>query len=858
MQKLVFRNANNVEIDLTSGNFGITEWEGFSSVELNVQSQQVPFHDGSVYLDGLLGERELNVTLAINDEKDLEKRYELRRQLIETLNPKLGEGILIYTNDFISKQIKVISQLPVFENHNANDSGTPKASLSWIACQPYWEDLQETVVEIEINSRPEVVNNGDVPAQVEIDWNGEDIKNPWIKNITTGAFIRGEGTFNDGLIIDTNAGNKKAIGKDLQFNYNFGGYLIYTIDNRKITLIVGRKIILAGTDGVNWDLVYSNADIDMLTGGVCYSEDKDLFVICGEAVSNTTGIILTSKDGINWELQEFENKYFHDITYFEDIGKFIVCGRNEFLLSEDGFNWTSQANSFYSINSLIKANGTYYAVSTSQNYESSIIKSSNFETWTSTTLPNNYEPGKIIYCKKLNIFLVLARNADVGLILKSSDALNWELVYSSDTNLINDIRWFEQFELFVAVGGIVKPGIILTSSDAINWESDTETAPITLYGINYSKQLGQFLAVSPGLIMTSINARDWNVNGGNVSNIYVSICYSEKLDMYIATGEYGWMGISDDGIHWKFGYSGIECDMFKIIYSEEKECFISVGEHSLIIKSTDGETWTEVNQYVSGGDAIDFRDVVYSKRRELFVAIGNHNGPHILTSTDGETWTEVSTNLQYSVGCISYSENEDLFVIESGTKIYKSDDLENWTLLYPIIDANAVSVGCSYSEDKKIFIFIYKSTYSSEFAMGHIVIIDTINNIFRDVRTLPEHKNLSSITYSPTLKFFILTTSDGDILRSIDGSEWIVENSNIKVAWYGGCFSIPHNRFMIVGEEGIILNSDFVEKDNVINRLSSDSDMNFNLQKGSNILSIYYDSGTARAILRYRQKYVGV
>lgn len=48
MQKLVWQNANGETINLTSGYYGITEWEGFSNVSLNIQSQQVPFQDGAV------------------------------------------------------------------------------------------------------------------------------------------------------------------------------------------------------------------------------------------------------------------------------------------------------------------------------------------------------------------------------------------------------------------------------------------------------------------------------------------------------------------------------------------------------------------------------------------------------------------------------------------------------------------------------------------------------------------------------------------------------------------------------------------------------------------------------------------
>lgn len=116
MQKLRFVNANGVELDLTSGYYGITKWDGFSNANLNLQTQQVPYQDGSVFIDGLLNNRELSVTLCINDNNDLAKRYELRNELIKTLNPKLGEGYLYYKNDFLERRIKVIPQPPVIPN----------------------------------------------------------------------------------------------------------------------------------------------------------------------------------------------------------------------------------------------------------------------------------------------------------------------------------------------------------------------------------------------------------------------------------------------------------------------------------------------------------------------------------------------------------------------------------------------------------------------------------------------------------------------------------------------------------------------------------------------------------------------
>ena len=78
MQKLIWTNSDGDSIDLTSGNYGITNWEGFSNTPLNIQSQQVPFQDGGVFIDALLEERELSVTLAMQDNGNLEDRYRMR------------------------------------------------------------------------------------------------------------------------------------------------------------------------------------------------------------------------------------------------------------------------------------------------------------------------------------------------------------------------------------------------------------------------------------------------------------------------------------------------------------------------------------------------------------------------------------------------------------------------------------------------------------------------------------------------------------------------------------------------------------------------------------------------------------
>ena len=320
MQKLVFKNANGIELDLTSDPLGITEWEGFSADELNIQSQQVPFHDGSVFLDALLGERTLSVTVAMNDGNDLEKRYRLRREMISKLNPKLGEGVLIYTNDYTSKQIHCIPQLPVFENHNSNDSGTPKANCSFQACNPYWEDLEDTVEEIESKTQVvELTNNGDVPCSFVIET--EEGETRFAIESSNGKKI--EINSNNGLpslLINTNIGKKSVTGKGI-FSTNGTAY---TIDDNNYSVV--EKIIEIGETYFSYSVNNTNYTAILVKSGNLLEWEK-----VGNDVSlNKEG---TSDDGIQ------------DIIYNSYNETLILLQAKTIRTSQDlGLTWATADN----------------------------------------------------------------------------------------------------------------------------------------------------------------------------------------------------------------------------------------------------------------------------------------------------------------------------------------------------------------------------------------------------------------------------------------------------------------------------------------------------------------------------------
>ena len=470
MQKLVWQNANGVELDLTSGNYGITEWEGFSNTSLNIQQQQVPFQDGGVFLDALIEQRELSVTLAIQDNNNLELRYQQRRELISALNPKLGEGYLIYTNDFISKRIKCVPQIPLFETHNSDTVGTPKASLSWTACSPYWEDLQETEVVASLGEVLEVNNEGDVDTNVLIETRNS-FTDGSIRNITTGKVIGITGNYDTQVIINTESGQKTVIEKKYGINWKSGG-VIYDCDTDgfdtvfvgtkplKRTLdgqyeiikipeietsgevcvsvaftgiywfVITQKKIFKSTDLVNWEKAYDRTG-DIGTFRTCaYGNGK--IVVAGQ------GALVVSTDFANWSIPQADENSFTKARYLNGMF-FLMCGTAHFLTSTDVLNWTLNPNLELvsgSANDISYGNGVYLAMADN----ASVCTSMDLTTWTKTSVENVISVRALQFYQ--GYFYILGQNANLpsaesGVCLKSQDLTTFEQLQLNTSSLYN-------------------------------------------------------------------------------------------------------------------------------------------------------------------------------------------------------------------------------------------------------------------------------------------------------------------------------------------------------------------------------------------------------------------------------------
>lgn len=847
MQKLVWQNANGDEINLTGGNYGITEWEGFSNASLNIQNQQVPFQDGAVFLDALIEPRELSVTLKMQDKGNLETRYEMRRELIHALNPKLGEGYLIYTNDFISKRIKCIPQIPLFETHNSDTRGTPKASLAWTACEPYWEDLEETVVSIPAGELVEIENSGDIPCGVKIKIDTTQIGFPVIRNTTNNKKILLDGLFGSEIDIDTNVGNKKILGRNEEMVPQIMEDYLDNIQYNSVLKKYFASSLLGATicygiseDGQNWNFIkpYST------TYSFDYSEVLGYFVRVYNYIS------YKSEDGINWEILKTDLPFSDcPIIRVEEMGLFFATMFSRLYSSPDGENWSliatpSDYNTFFGQN----VNGKLYLCS--QGYDDCYIYDGNEFTQI------NLKPFiRIQYIPELEIYV--AEDRVRANVQTSTDGITWTSIsMGEDYNRVNSIGW-NGSKLLINATRYVGAGIEkcwLESTDGVNFtykgeapyifdfmlfkngryiscgpfgliansEDNGTTWEIKKYEPYYNDDVSDvqfinstnktFILFEGGGLLSSTDGQDWSVENPNITLEHFE--WIKEKSLYI-----GFDGnaiyTSTDGVTWTLRkttqYAGKFCyakGLNKIvsIYGVYDSDTGKTTIHSLT--STDGINWTDTTGInFTGQIARGIMDIVYSDVLGVFVA---GRGNIWLRSTDGITWTKYNDNNVYIASLIRV--DTDGYFYSFNVKVYKSADGITWSAIILASD-----------------VYINSGTYSKELGL-YIAVAEVIN-------------------YNITMAYFIST----------DGINW--ERKYYRGTGYGYSATGYSNVFkkFITGNSKMI--SVLMATGNIINLISSmtaDSDIGLNLEVGENRLIFSKTSGYGETSLKYRQKYIGV
>ena len=223
--KITFTNSIGNSVVLGPKPFKVIRIDGTGGTEADIQTQKAPYQDGHTFVDALLEPKTVEIELTIFA-RSKEEVFQLRRELTNIFNPKLGVGLLTYEYPGGVKEIEAVPEsTPVFP------SGPwvfQKAMISLICPAPFWLDPLKNIVKLEdfvanfrfpfnlpvvFSARGDtrtIINDGDVPTPITVEFRGRAI-NPRITNVTTGEFIQvnREIPENYRLVIDTEFGRKR-------------------------------------------------------------------------------------------------------------------------------------------------------------------------------------------------------------------------------------------------------------------------------------------------------------------------------------------------------------------------------------------------------------------------------------------------------------------------------------------------------------------------------------------------------------------------------------------------------------------------------------------------------------------------
>ena len=847
MQKLRFVNANGDEIDFTDfENFGVTSWDGLDKTDLDVQSQTSPFQDGSVFLDAVLQDRNLSFTVCINDKGNLEKRYELKRFMIHVLNPKLGEGTLYYTNDYLSMKIKAVPDVPSFPTKNLNNGGTLKAGVSFTACNPYWESLEPTAVTIKRGETMTLTNGGDVPAQLEISIGTLGIESPSIMNLTTKKRIDFPGKFDSPIVVSTKYGKKEAVTKSLAMKWLSGGHLEKICASSDKILIAGNVIltkdIFEGYDECNsqtWDMI-----ID-----VAYSPKLNLFCILGaEGYGDDEYFSMVSPDGINWTRKVLYSYYYptHDtLLWVPEKNNFYAINGKATLISPDGLSWTEYRH---------------------ENVESSDVVAS----WSA----------------ELGLFVMLPSQRD-GTYQKgytSPDGINWTEGVSVSYGF-KSIIWCKALGMFVAVG---YQGLYY-SYDGTTWTKSDNN--FTAVAVAYSNYLGMFVATGAGNFYKSTNGMEWEQIETDFQGEVVDMIYSATFNSFYGVGNAGLIAVSADGLEWnadKFyspgnyseGYfydgasspsctvipgnvngkllystdfenmeiidSGLSLPIISCAYSNELNLFVAVG-HDCSMKSTDGLAWERMPDVGSGTQKIKW----FSDFHSFFA--GGPSG-RLYRCSDSSTWEELLGFNSVNDFC---TDGNGTFFGVTGNTVFSTTDFDPehiTSVTLPADHTTQSATGIDYSPKLKKFA-LFRVT-----RQGSVIGSDIFSS--PDGLNWTKYKSFDSgrlydIRWIDGLNVFVAVGDRGRILISSDGSIWNpVPSSN--AVYYHITLNYSEDEIILSGSRYLLKKNFFKDNVNIIDRTSSASDMNLNLSVGENKIFFTYENGTGDCDISFTEKYLGV
>jgi hypothetical protein len=311
----------------------------------------------------------------------------------------------------------------------------------------------------------------------------------------------------------------------------------------------------------------------------------------------------------------------------------------------------------------------YFIVSNGNRYvaggDDILLTSHNGWNWTSID-SNNINEGLRSAVWTGTQFVVIG---DYGLVMTSTDGLNWKTYQDATINSAKSITWTGS--KLVVVENKEGNGLFTSiSSDGVNWTNyeDEDFPKKELQSVTWTGSR-LYAAGDDGLI-TSVDGIKWTSVQTKVNGSFSSITWTgNKLIATCNDDRNGLVLTSQDGQEWTVD-TIIKNNSLTSAASIGSQ--IVVGTAKSILISSDGKTWKEQNLY--SNESIEYVNKIGNR----CFAVGK-NGT-IYASEDGIAWSYRPVTTLFSVIWTG-----ELFVAAGVNKVFTSPDGYAWTERFNLV-----------------------------------------------------------------------------------------------------------------------------------------------------------------------------
>ncbi len=677
-----------------------------------------------------------------------------------------------------------------------------------------------------------------------------------LKSVTYKAIdILYEAVGNNGVIIGNQFSGWHQFQTNFTFNLNDISYGEHYFNDKFVAVGDNGKIV--STMNYPWDYKEQSSGTTKKLHSVAYGDYN--FVSVG-----ANGIILTSRDGIEWTQQySGTTKTLYGVGYGN--GRFVAVGDDIILCSVCNPAFETPAINITTPNGgeNCYADSTYYITWNSEGDVGNVAieySIDNGTTWTtivsatpndgsySWTVPytpsdsclirisdSNGEPSdvsdavfSIIIKPKIT---VTSPNGGEHWAVGSSRVISWTSEGNIDTvkieySMNNGSNWTgiidaaENDGTFAwTVPGTPSINCLVRVSEVNGTASDT------------SDNVFSILLPSPITITSPNGGEAWEAGSNhNITWACTGSFENVKIEYSINSGT-SWQKIADftpnDGTYsWTVPDTPSDKCLVQISIldsnTDEYPPDISDALFSIITNASScGKTWK--NSSYSGSDG--YKSVTYGSTQ--FAAVGQDGV--IMTGIDGMSWTSQTSGTTNHLNGIAYGNNTFTAVGDNGL-ILTSPDGITWTSQTP--GTSQGLQGILYAGNMFIAVGVNGVLLTSP---------DSINWTSRSPGT---SDTLFDITYNSNTSTFAVAGANGTILTSPDAINWTKRSPGITKKLYSIAWG--DNQFVAVGENGIILTSN-----NGINWNSRTSSIQ------TDLFQVIYDHSTFVIVGKYGEILTG-